>query len=106
MITEEMMEYVGILAQLELSGEAVEKARDDMERMLEYIDQLNELDTDGVKPLSHVFPVYNVFREDEVTNGEFVSPLFARVSKFAALCTKISAIHRDHIPIFYYIPFC
>ena len=30
MITEEMMEYVGILAQLELSGEAVEKARDDM----------------------------------------------------------------------------
>ena len=70
MITEEMMEYVGILAQLELSGEAAEKARADMERMLEYIDQLNELDTDGVEPLSHVFPVYNVFREDEVTNGD------------------------------------
>ena len=77
MITEEMMKYVGILAQLELSGEAAEKARADMERMLEYIDQLNELDTDGVEPLSHVFPVYNVFREDEVTNGDEREELLA-----------------------------
>lgn len=42
----------------------------DMESMLDYIDKLNELDTEGVEPLSHVFPVHNVFREDEVTNGD------------------------------------
>ena len=41
-----------------------------MESMLDYIDKLNELDTEGVEPLSHVFPVHNVFREDEVTNGD------------------------------------
>ena len=41
-----------------------------METMLDYIDQLNELDTTGVEPMSHVFPVYNVFREDVVTNGD------------------------------------
>jgi aspartyl-tRNA(Asn)/glutamyl-tRNA(Gln) amidotransferase subunit C len=41
-----------------------------MEQMLDYIDTLNELDTDGVEPMSHVFPVYNVFREDVVTNGD------------------------------------
>ena len=38
--------------------------------MLDYIDQLGELDTTGVEPMSHVFPVNNVFREDVVTNGD------------------------------------
>ena len=41
-----------------------------MEKMLDYIDTLNELDTDGIEPMSHVFPVKNVFREDVVTNGD------------------------------------
>ena len=40
-----------------------------MERMLDYIDKLNELDTSQAEPMSHVFPVNNVFREDVVTNG-------------------------------------
>ena len=31
---------------------------------------LNQLDTEGVEPMSHVFPVHNVFREDVVTNGD------------------------------------
>ena len=69
-ISDEMIEYVGILAKLELSDEEKEQAKQDMGRMLDYIDQLNELDTSGVEPLSHVFPVENVFREDVVTNGD------------------------------------
>ncbi|MCC8059425.1 MAG: Asp-tRNA(Asn)/Glu-tRNA(Gln) amidotransferase subunit GatC [Clostridiales bacterium] len=69
-ISDETIEYVGILAKLELSGEEKEKAKEDMGRMLDYIDKLNELDTSGVEPMSHVFPVNNVFREDVVTNGD------------------------------------
>ena len=69
-ISDETMEYVGILAKLELTGEEREKARADMEKMLDYIDTLNELDTTGIEPMSHVFPVNNVFREDVVTNGD------------------------------------
>ena len=69
-ISDETMEYVGILAKLELSKEEQKAARKDMERMLDYIDKLNELDTAGVEPMSHIFPVYNVFREDVVTNGD------------------------------------
>lgn len=64
------MEYVGILAKLELSAQEKEAAKSDMEKMLDYIDTLNELDTSGVEPMSHVFPVHNVFREDVVTNGD------------------------------------
>ena len=69
-ISDETMEYVGILAKLELSEEEKEQAKKDMETMLDYIDQLNELDTTGVEPMSHVFPVHNVFREDVVVNGD------------------------------------
>ena len=69
-ISDETIEYVGILAKLELSGEEKEQAKKDMGSMLDYIDKLNELDTSGVEPMSHVFPVNNVFREDVVTNGD------------------------------------
>ncbi len=70
MIDDATIEYVGILAQLELDQMEKEAAKNDMGRMLDYIDKLNELDTDGVEPMSHVFPVHNVFREDVVENGD------------------------------------
>ncbi|MCI9072647.1 MAG: Asp-tRNA(Asn)/Glu-tRNA(Gln) amidotransferase subunit GatC [Lachnospiraceae bacterium] len=69
-ITEETIEYVGILAKLELTGEEKEQARRDMSNMLDYIDLMGELDTTGIEPMSHVFTVQNVFREDVVTNGD------------------------------------
>lgn len=69
-ICDETIEYVGILAKLELSQEEKESAKRDMGRMLDYIDKLNELDTDGVEPMSHVFSMNNVFREDVVVNGD------------------------------------
>ncbi len=69
-INDETIEYVGILAKLELSDAEREQVKSDMGRMLDYIDKLGELDTTDVEPLSHVFPVENVFREDVVTNGD------------------------------------
>ena len=69
-ISDETIEYVGILAKLELSDEEKEAAKKDMASMLDYIDKLGELDTTGVEPMSHVFPVNYVMREDVVTNGD------------------------------------
>lgn len=69
-IDDATIEYVGILAKLELSEEEREAAKKDMGKMLDYIDQLNELDTSGVEPMAHILPVRNVFREDVVTNGD------------------------------------
>lgn len=76
-INDETIEYVGILAKLELSDAQKEQAKKDMGRMLDYIDKLGELDTTGVEPMSHVFPVQNVFREDVVTNGNMRDELLA-----------------------------
>ena len=69
-ISDETMEYVGILAKLELKDEEKESARQDMQKMLDYVEKLDELDTSGVVPLSHIFGNANVFREDVVTNGD------------------------------------
>ena len=50
--------------------EEKESARQDMQKMLDYVDKLNELDTSKVEPMTHIFEMGNVFREDEVTNGD------------------------------------
>ncbi len=65
-----MIEYVGILAKLEFGDAEKEKIRLDMEKMLDYVDMLNELDTADVEPLVQVIDTGNVFREDEITNPD------------------------------------
>lgn len=69
-ITNGTIEYISTLTKLDLTGAEREMVKRDMSRMLDYIDKLNELDTTGVEPMSHVFPLRNVFREDEITNGD------------------------------------
>ena len=69
-IDDTVMENVEILAKLALTEEERKKAKEKMQEMLDYVDKLNELDTDGIEPLSHTFSMGNVFREDVVTNGE------------------------------------
>ena len=69
-IDDNMLEYIGILSKLELKDDEKEKTRTDMEKMLGYVDMLNELDTDGVEPLVQAIDMQNVFREDVVTNGD------------------------------------
>ena len=65
-ITDELISYLDELARIRLSEEAEQKAKEDLQKILAYIDTLNELDTEGVEPMSHSFPIKNVMREDEV----------------------------------------
>ena len=89
LINDEVIEYVGILAKLELSEEEKEQAKKDMGSMLDYIDKLNELDTEGVQPMSHVFPVNNVFREDIVINGDDRENIIANAPGQKDGCFKV-----------------
>lgn len=68
-ITDETIKYVAALAKLELNNVEKEKAKKDLGSILEYMDTMNELNTDSIEPMSHVFPIKNVYREDIVTNG-------------------------------------
>ncbi|MBU4310309.1 Asp-tRNA(Asn)/Glu-tRNA(Gln) amidotransferase subunit GatC [bacterium] len=65
-ITKRDVEYVAKLARLKLSEKEKEKFTRQLDQILKYVDKLNELDTEKVKPTSHVLPLKNVFREDRV----------------------------------------
>ena len=88
-ISNETMDYVGILAKLELSEEEKVQAAQDMSAMLDYIDKLKELDTSQIEPMSHVFPVYNVFREDVVTNADESVAMLANAPSKKENCYKV-----------------
>lgn len=65
-ITKKDVEYVARLARLELTEDEKEKYTSQLESTLEYIDQLNKLDTSNVKPTSHALELNNVWRKDEL----------------------------------------
>ena len=56
---------VAKLARLELSDADAPQMAEQLNRILEYVDQLQQVNTDGVEPLAHPLPVHNVFRDDE-----------------------------------------
>lgn len=63
--TGDLIEYIADLARLKLTAEEKSKFILDMEKIVSYMDKLNELDTSKVKTTDHVIPISNVFREDE-----------------------------------------
>ena len=73
-IDDETMENVCILAKLSLTEDEKEKAKEDMQKMLDYVDKLDE-------PMSHIFEDENVFREDIVTNGDNHEAMLANAPK-------------------------
>ena len=67
-IDDAVMDNVEILAKLALTEEERAQAKEKMQEILDYMEKLNELDTDNVEPLINLFPEANVFREDLVIN--------------------------------------
>jgi len=65
-ISREDVRHIAKLARLRFSDDGEAKMADEMGQILDYVDKLNELDTTGVPPMSHVLDIHNVFREDEV----------------------------------------
>lgn len=67
-ITTEMVDYVSELSRLSLPEEEKAEMAEKLEQIIDYVEILNRLDTEGVEPMSHTFPVKNVLREDEVVD--------------------------------------
>lgn len=76
-ITTELVDYISELSRLELQAGEKQDMTAELERILAYMDVLNQLDTAGVEPMSHVFPVKNVLRGDEVIPSQERSELLA-----------------------------
>jgi aspartyl-tRNA(Asn)/glutamyl-tRNA(Gln) amidotransferase subunit C len=63
------------LARLKLTEIESDKLDGYLEQVVDYIDQLNQLDTSNVQPTSHVLPVHNVFRDDEGSKSKNIDYL-------------------------------
>lgn len=65
-IDQAQVRRVAHLARLELSEEEIAQFSMQLSAIVEYIEKLNELDTEAVEPLAHCLPICNVFREDQI----------------------------------------
>lgn len=63
-ITNKDVQHVAKLARLNLSADEEQMFTEQLNAILQYAEKLNELDTEGVEPTTHVLPVSNVMRED------------------------------------------
>ncbi|MDI3518239.1 MAG: aspartyl-tRNA(Asn)/glutamyl-tRNA(Gln) amidotransferase subunit [Caldanaerobacter sp.] len=65
-ISKSEVEYIAKLARLKFTEEEIEAMAQELSKILDYVNKLNELDTENVEPTAHIVPIHNVFREDEV----------------------------------------
>ena len=64
-IDEDQVRHVAHLARLRLTDDQVDRLSAELSAILDYVDQLNRLDTNDVEPTAHPLPIRNVFRDDQ-----------------------------------------
>lgn len=65
-INDAMVDKLALLARLRFNDQEKAEIKSDLEKMITFVDKLNELDTSGVEPLLHISDNVNIFREDKV----------------------------------------
>ena len=66
MITKETVRHISKLARLKLTAKEEDMYTEQLGKILDYVEELQAVDTTGVEPSAHVLPVNNIMREDEV----------------------------------------
>jgi aspartyl-tRNA(Asn)/glutamyl-tRNA(Gln) amidotransferase subunit C len=69
------IQKIAKLSRLKLTETESEKLEGYLEQVINYISQLNQLDTSNIQPTSHVLPVHNVFRNDEASKSKNIDYL-------------------------------
>ena len=65
MITTKDVEHICWLSRVKIENDQMEGYKKQLNSVLEYFSQLDEVDTEGIEPTYHVLDMYNVFRDDE-----------------------------------------
>jgi aspartyl-tRNA(Asn)/glutamyl-tRNA(Gln) amidotransferase subunit C len=65
-VNDVLVEKLAHLARLEFNAQEKEEIKTDLQRMIRFVDKLNELDLEGTEPLLHLSANINVLRDDEV----------------------------------------
>lgn len=90
-IDEKQVRHIAHLARLKLTDDEVARFGGQLSGILEYVEKLGEVNTDGIEPTAHALPVHNVFRDDvpatsytpeqALANAPAKDPPFFRVPK-------------------------
>lgn len=68
-LDESQVRNVAKLSRLDLTEEETREFTDQLSAILDYVEKMNELDTENVPPLAHCLPINNVFRQDRVEDS-------------------------------------
>ncbi len=66
MLRLEEVKHIAMLARISLTDQEIQKLSSQLSAVVEYIGKLKEIDTKDVEPTSHVIPINNVFRDDNI----------------------------------------
>ena len=91
-VTRETIEHVADLARLNLTEIEKERLTSEMEKIISYVDKLNELDTFDVKPMEHVIPIRNVLREDKTEKSYDREKILANAPLSEDGCFKVPKV--------------
>ena len=70
MIDRDQVLHVAKLARLKVTDDEVDRMAEELSKILEHVETMNELDLEGVEPTSHVVDLTNVLREDVPRPGQ------------------------------------
>lgn len=92
-ITNDDVRHLAQLSSLQMSDAEIESLRADIEKIINYIKQLDELDTDGVKPTYQVTGLQNVWRDDEIIDSSVSrQQLLALAAEQSDNCVKVPKV--------------
>lgn len=92
-ITNDDVRHLAQLSSLQMPDAEVESLRADIEGIINYINQLDELDTDGVEPTYQVTGLQNVWRDDEIIDSSVSRrQLLALAAEQSDNCVKVPKV--------------
>jgi len=89
------VEKVSLLARLRLSEEELDLMTSQLGQIVEYVEQLSELDTENVEPMAHAVQIQNVFADDEVGPSLDRDQALANAPKRDDECYRVPAVLGD-----------
>ena len=93
--TREQVRHVALPSRLEFTDEQADAFADQLGRILEYVDKLNELDTEDVEPTSHALALTNVMREDKNRPSLSNAETLANAPQAEAGCFRVPPIIQE-----------
>lgn len=94
-LTGEQVEKVSLLARLQLSGEELETMTAQLGQIVQYVQQLSELDTETVAPMAHAVDLSNVFAADQLQPSLPREEALANAPKRDDECYRVPAVLGD-----------